>query len=94
MFLNLPPKLILKMAAFDLTSQISELDYFNLDTSFEDFIKQTQHKLLTMPVLQSEGEQSTVPNYDISLFMAINFDASEEKIKEYSVVKEVGTELT
>ena len=62
------------MAAFALTSQIAELDNFNLDTSFEDFVRETQNNLLTMPVVQSEGEQHTETNYDLSSFMAINFD--------------------
>lgn len=68
------------MAAFALTSQIAELDNFNLDTSFEDFVRETQNNLLTMPVVQSEGEHHTEPNYDISSFMAINFDHPQKEL--------------
>ena len=66
------------MAAFTLTSQIADLDNFNLDTSFEDFVRETQHKLVTMPVAQAEGEATTESNNDISSFMAINFDAPQK----------------
>ena len=45
------PKLILKMAAFALTS---ELDHFDIETSFENFVKETQQKLLSMPDIQAD----------------------------------------
>ena len=62
------PKLILKMAAFALTSQISELDNFNSETSFEDFVKETQHKLLSMPNIQPD-EQDVPVTCDLSSFI-------------------------
>ena len=82
LFLSSVPKLIIKIAAFALTSQIAELDNFNLDTSFEDFVRETQHNLLTMPVVQSEGEHCTEPNYDISSLMAINFGHPQKELVE------------
>ena len=66
------------MAAFALTSQISELDNFNLETSFEDFVKETQHKLLSMPTVQTD-EEEVPPPCDFSSFMALNFDAAEKQ---------------
>ena len=67
------PKLILKMAAFALTS---ELDHFDIETSFENFVKETQQKLLSMPDIQADD---TVPvTYDCSSFMNLKFDAQNE----------------
>ena len=63
-FLSSLPKLILKMAAIVL---ISELDNFDIETSFEDFIKETQHKLMSMPSVQDD-EQSTPISCDLSSF--------------------------
>jgi len=77
-FLSSLPKLILKMAAFALTSQISELDNFDIDTSFQDFVKETQHKLLSPPDMQNNEEAAPI-NYDLSSFMSINFEAKEQQ---------------
>ena len=89
------PKLILKMAAFALTSQISELDNFNLETSFEDFVMETQHKLMSISNVQSD-EEAVAVSCDLSSFMSINFDAAEQEppstipAKEpYQVLQEV-----
>ena len=80
-FLSSVPKLILKMAAFALTSQISELDNFNLETSFEDFMKEAQHKLLYMPDVPPE-ETAAETSCDLSSFMSINFDSKEKDCAE------------
>ena len=64
------------MAAFALTSQIAELDNFNLDSSFEDFVKETQLKLLSMPDAQAD-EQAAPITCDLSSFKALNFDAPQ-----------------
>ena len=72
------PKLILKMAAFALTSQISELDNFNLETSFEDFVMETQHKLMSISNVQSD-EEAVAVSCDLSSFMSINFDAAGQE---------------
>ena len=67
------PKLILKMAAFALTS---ELDHFDIETSFENFVKETQQKLLSMPDIQTNEEAAPL-TCDLSSFMSINFEAAE-----------------
>ena len=79
------PKLLFRMAGFGLTSQISELDNFDLTASFENFVRGTQHKLLTMPVVQCEDDQLTEGNSDISSFKAINFDAPGKETEPLSV---------
>ena len=48
------------------------MDSFYLETSFEDFVRETQHKLLNSPVVQCEEEQVVEGTYDLSSFMAIN----------------------
>jgi len=59
------------MATFVMTHQITSLDNFDLDTSFEDFVRETQHKLLNLPVEQCEEEQVVEDTYDLSSFMAV-----------------------
>ena len=78
------------MAAFVMTHQITSLDNFDLDTSFEDFVRETQHKLLNLPVEQCEEEQVVEDTYDLSSFMAINFEEPtvEKEIPEKIVRKE------
>ena len=72
-------------------SSITSLDNFDLDTSFEDFVRETQHKLLNLPVEQCEEEQVVEDTYDLSSFMAINFEEPtvEKEIPEKIVRKEV-----
>ena len=74
-----------------MTHQITSLDNFDLDTSFEDFVRETQHKLLNLPVEQCEEEQVVEDTYDLSSFMAINFEEPtvEKEIPEKIVRKEV-----
>ena len=80
-FLRSVPKLILKMAAFALTSQISEVDNFDIETSFQDFVKETQHKLLATPNVQTDEEAAPI-NCDLSSFMTINFDNPIQVLQE------------
>ena len=75
------------MAAIALTS---ELDNFDIETSFEDFIKETQHKLMSMPSVQDD-EQSTPINCDLSSFMSINFDVAEKEPSSVQVLQHVAT---
>ena len=74
-FLSSVPKLFIKMAAIALTS---ELDNFDIETSFEDFIKETQHKLLHMSNVQPEGTSTEITT-DLSSFVSINFEAKEQE---------------
>ena len=63
------------MAAIALTS---ELDNFNLETSFEDFVKETQQRLFSMPDMQTD--ETTPVNYDCSSFMSLKFDAPQAAV--------------
>ena len=67
------------MAAFALTAQISELDNFDLDVSFQQFIQETQEKLLSTPAVQTEEEPNVQTTYDLSSFMSTNFETREQQ---------------
>ena len=67
------------MAAFAITSQISELDNFDLDVSFQQFIQETQEKLLSIPTGQTEEEPNAETIYDLSSFLSTNFETKEQE---------------
>ena len=78
------------MAAFAITSQISELDHFDIEISFEDFVKETQHKLLSTPNVQTDEEAAPV-TCNLSSFMVFSCDTAEQEPSSIQVTEQEPT---